>query len=102
PYPTGTTIGVYDVDLPPGVNPWAGQLNDSDGKFADMALLTLDSYIPSGAVAAELPLSYPGNNVSGYMVGRGMHDGYSNNSEQLRYFVSPTYSSDVSGGHFLV
>jgi len=112
PLPMTTTRNVIDVDLRPGVNPWSDDLDDVDGKFADIALLTLDAGIPSGTASAELPLSYPGNNVFGAMVGRGRHancdptwtcfDGSPNDDEDLRYTTTYTYSSDVNGGHFLL
>ncbi|APR85160.1 Hypothetical protein A7982_10509 [Minicystis rosea] len=110
--PTGTTRTVNMVDLRPGVDPDDDHLDDASGDFADIALLTLDTAIPSTSVAAELPLSYPGNDVNGYIVGRGNHDscnpawscidGQPNPDEDLRYFVSHTYSSDNEDGHFLV
>lgn len=112
PLPLSATRNVIDVDMRAGVHPEDGDLDDSNGKFADIALLTLDGGIPSTSLSAELPLSYPGNNVSGYMVGRGRHQdcnpawscigGQPNPDEDLRYFVSPTYSSSNGDGHFLV
>lgn len=110
--PTGTTRSVIDVDMRPGVDPWDDDLDDVNGDFADIALLKLDTAIPSTSLAAELPLSYPGNDVNGYIVGRGRHDscnpawtcidGQPNEDEDLRYFASHTYSSDNNDGHFLV
>ncbi len=110
--PTGVTRTVSMVDLRPGVDPDDDDLDDVNGKFADIALLTLDTAIPSTSVPAELPLGYPGNDVNGYIVGRGNHDscnpawscidGQPNEDEDLRYFYSHTYSSDNGDGHFLV
>lgn len=112
PFPTGATRNVIDVDLPQGVYPGDEDYTDINGKFADIALLTLDGGIPSTSKSAELPLSYPGNNVSGNMVGRGRHqncdpawtciDGQPNPYEELRYFTTTTYSSDNNDGHFLL
>jgi hypothetical protein len=112
PLPTGTTRTIVDVDLRPGVDPSMNDYDDTNGKFADLALVMLDANIPSGALAAELPLGYPGNNVTGHMVGRGRHDncdptwtcidGQPNSDEDLRYFTSHTYSSDNNDGHMLV
>lgn len=111
PLPMTTTRTVVDVDMRPGVDPWMDDLDDNNGKFADIAVLTLDAGIPSGTLSAELPLTYPGNNVSGHMVGRGRHadcaeawmcfEGNDNDDEDLRYITTKTYSSDVNGGHFL-
>ncbi|MFT3775262.1 MAG: trypsin-like serine protease [Minicystis sp.] len=110
--PISATRTVTMVNLRPGVNPDDDDLDDANGEFADLALLTLDSAIPSTSVPAELPLTYPGNNVNGYMVGRGRHDscnpawscidGQPNPDEVLEYFYSHTYSSDNNDGHFLV
>jgi hypothetical protein len=112
PLPTGFTRNVIDVDFRPGVNPATNDLDDVNGDFADLALLKLDGGIPGTSLVAELPLAYPGNNASGYIVGRGNHascnpawsclDGQPNPDEDLRYFISPTYSSDNGDGHFLV
>lgn len=99
-------IDVADVDLRPGVSAApgtaAGDLTDVNGKFADLALLTLEDYIPSYAEPAYLPLGYPGNNVTGYEVGRGTHDGWTNPDAQLRWTYNKTYSSNVADGHFLL
>ncbi|MDI1429157.1 trypsin-like serine protease [Polyangium sorediatum] len=112
PLPTGTTRTIVDVDIRPGVSPSSNDFDDVNGKFADIALVTLDANIPSGALAAELPLVYPGNNVTGHIVGRGRHDscnpawtcleGQPNPDEDLRYFISHTYSSDNNDGHMIV
>lgn len=112
PLPLSATRNVIQVDVRPGVHPETNDLNDIEGKFADLALLTLDGGIASTSLSAELPLGYPGNNVNGYMVGRGRHQdcnpawscigGLPNDDEDLRYYVSPTYSSSNDDGHFLV
>ncbi len=99
-------INVLDVDVRPGVSaapgPADGDLIDVNGKFADIALLTLEASIPSYSKPAHLPLSYPGNNVTGYEVGRGRHDGWSNPNAELRWAYNKTYSASVADGHFLL
>lgn len=111
PLPTGTWGAVSDIDIRPGlvINPgshWTGENNDDlydeNGKFADMVVLTLASSAPSYTKPAKMPLSYPGNNTTGYLVGAGMHDGVVNPDDELRRLQDTTYSSSVADGHFLV
>ncbi|WP_437577823.1 trypsin-like serine protease [Sorangium sp. So ce887] len=91
--PSGVELGSYSDD---------GR-RDTNGKFADIAILTLDSDIPSYTRPALLPLGYPGNDVSGYMVGIGYHDNQPNDDDwDMRKRSETTYSSDVNDGHFLV
>lgn len=89
------------VDIRSGVNPATDDYVDSNGKFADIAVLTLDRDIPAFSVKAELPGDFPGNNVRGVMVGGGRHNGQMNTTGELRYIWTNTYSAHVSGGHFL-
>lgn len=111
PLPEAGSVGVTKVEIRPGVNltpgpGWNGlnndDLQDVDDKFADIALITLSTDAPSFARPALLPLSYPGNNVTGYVVGTGNHNGQGNGDDDMRYLVDPTYSSNNNDGHFLV
>jgi hypothetical protein len=111
PLPESGTVGVTRVDIRPGVNltpglGWNGlnndDLQDVNDKFADIAVLTLAADAPSFTRPALLPLSYPGNNVSGYVVGTGRHNGQANGDDDMRYLLDTTYSSNNDDGHFLV
>jgi hypothetical protein len=111
PQMTNDSRTVVDIDIRPGLdinpgNSWSGENNDDlydvDGKFADMALLTLTSSAPSYTRPAKMPLSYPGNNVPGNIVGTGSHGGVPNDDADMRYLPDTTYSSDINDGHFLV
>ncbi|MCB9601221.1 MAG: trypsin-like serine protease [Sandaracinus sp.] len=102
PLPTNLGHRISSVMLRPGVDWSRRDLTDTDGKFADIAVLRLDRDIPSFARVAELPFRYPGNEVWGVMVGRGTHEGAPNPESELRYKWTKTYSSDTNDGHFLV
>lgn len=103
PYPTGDTAKVVSAIAPPGVP--LGSDNDEtdvDGYHADMAVLQLDSNVPSYTLKALIPYSYPGNDASGYMVGVGDHDGMPNGDKDMRKLAQTTYSGNDDDGHFLV
>lgn len=111
PLPESGTVGVTRVDIRPGINltPGAGwnglnndDLQDVNDEFADIAVLTLAADAPSYTRPALLPLSYPGNNVMGYAVGTGRHNGQLNGDDDMRYLADPTYSSNTNDGHFLI
>ncbi|WP_437969777.1 trypsin-like serine protease [Sorangium sp. So ce260] len=106
PLPTGDFAAVVAAVAPSGVELGSHSddgRRDTNGKFADIAILTLGSDIPSYARPALLPLGYPGNDVSGYMVGIGYHDNQPNDDDwDMRKRSETTYSSDVNDGHFLV
>jgi hypothetical protein len=102
PIPTAFTHRVTSVAIPPGVDWSRRDLTDVNGKFADIAVLGLDRNVPSFTEIAELPFTYPGNEVWGVMVGRGLHESQPNPESELRYKWTKTYSSDTNDGHFLV
>ncbi|MCA9618853.1 MAG: S1 family peptidase [Myxococcales bacterium] len=97
----GVTRTVSFRALLPGVNPSTNDLTDTSGKFADIAYLRLNADIPSSSQPARLPISYPGNQVWGYRVGAGLHQGY-NPEWTLHYDTGLTYSSHINDGHFLL
>lgn len=91
-WPSCVVLGSQNVD----------KLRDCDDKFADIAIVKLNVTIPDFARPALLPYAYPGNEVSGYMVGVGYHDGLINYDWDMRKLKQNTYSSDDHDGHFLV
>lgn len=99
--PDATSHSISAVSFPPGVNAAAGDYQDSDNEFADIAVVRLDDVIPGTSTPAEISRSYPGANVFGYAVGSGRHDGYDNDDRDLRYHSDTTYSSSAGDGHFL-
>ncbi len=99
--PSGWGAWIDRVDMRSGVNPATDDYIDSTGKFADIAVITLDRDVAPFSVKAELPGDFPGNNVRGVMVGRGNHNGQPNSTGQLRYIWTNTYSTHVNDGHFL-
>ena len=98
--PNGITAKVTQVQLVPGVFPFSGDFTDSNGNWADIAVLTLNSTIPATSVVAQLGIIYPGSDAFGFEVGRGRHDGLSNPSNQLRFALNGLYSDDNSVGFF--
>lgn len=106
PYPTSEAANVVSAEVPAGVTPGIEDLSlvvDSNGKFADVAILELETPIPSYTKVAQLPLTYPGNNVTGWMTGVGAHDGdLAGYDFDMRQLSRTTYSSDTNDGHFLV
>lgn len=90
------------VYYPPGVNASTGDYNDSDGDFADIALVRLASNIPSTSAVATMAWLYPsGGDDWGTKVGAGSHDGISNGDRDLRGVGDWTYSDNDNDGHFL-
>ncbi|WP_437815201.1 trypsin-like serine protease [Sorangium sp. So ce1078] len=98
--PNSPATDVIDVVFRPGVNPWTDDLEDTSGDFADIAVLTLASPIPSTSVVASIDLNYPGEDGTGTQVGRGLHDGASNSTSLLKYATNGLYSDNVDGGYF--
>lgn len=115
PYPgvTRTIARVYmpwgvDLSLQPprdifasGLANWDAGMFDSDGKYADIVVVELDSPISYPARIALLPTTYLGNAPTGIMVGQGQHDGNANPTNELRQTTSKVYSSDDADGHML-
>lgn len=106
PFHTGDYADVISAQVPPGVVGGAQDpalLVDTNGKFADIEVLELSSVIPSYTRIAQLPLLYPGNDVTGLMTGVGAHDeDFVNWDADMRQLSRATYSSDTQDGHFLV
>ena len=98
--PNTAPVGVSSVQLVPGVNPFVDDLTDNNGNFADLAVLTLASAIPSTSVVAQLGIVYPGSNATGFQVGRGLHDGNANPTAVLKSALNGYYSDDNSVGFF--
>ncbi|XXX78332.1 trypsin-like serine protease [Sorangium sp. So ce134] len=98
--PDSPGTGVTDVAFRPGVDPWDDELDDTAGDFADIAVLTLASPIPSTSVVATLDTDYPGEDGTGIQVGRGEHNGASNSTSLLKYATNGLYSDNVDDGYF--
>jgi hypothetical protein len=98
--PSGDPVTVTDVDLRSGVDPFDDDLTDTNGDYADIAVLTLSSAIPSTSRVAQLGIFYPGSSGINVQVGRGMHDGNANSTNLLLFAPNGYYSSDTSGGDF--
>ena len=56
-------ISVTNIHLRPGVSPSTGDLTDSNGDFADIAVLTLASPIPSTSIPSKLAIFYAGSSA---------------------------------------
>ncbi|WP_437611177.1 S1 family peptidase [Sorangium sp. So ce834] len=98
--PDSPSTGVTDVVFRPGVNPWIDDLEDTAGDYADIAVLTLASPIPSTSVVAGIDVNYPGEDGTGTQVGRGRHDDVANPTSLLKYATNGLYSDNVDGGYF--
>ncbi|XXX78333.1 trypsin-like serine protease [Sorangium sp. So ce134] len=98
--PDATATGVTTVAFKAGVNPWNDDLEDTAGDFADIAVLTLASPIPSTSAVAAIDLNYPGEDGSGIQVGRGQHDEAANTTSLLRYAINGLYSDNTDDGYF--
>jgi hypothetical protein len=98
--PSATKVGITNVSFRLGVNPFTDDLDDVNGDFADIAILTLAQPIPATSTKAPLAIFYPGSDGSGIQVGRGQHDGNSNSSSVLRFAINGLYSDDNSDGYF--
>lgn len=90
---------IIDVDFPPGVNPATGDYHDSDNKYANLAVVRLETAVPSTSIAATLAWRYPGAGDEGTKVGAGQHQ-TSSTASTLRQIGDTTYSGSDSGGHF--
>ncbi|MFT3774759.1 MAG: trypsin-like serine protease [Minicystis sp.] len=98
--PSSTPIAVTQVQFAPGVDPSTGQVNDSNGDFADFAVLTLASTVPATSTVATMAHKYPGEDVTGAMVGAGFHDGNANPTALLKTTTSSTHSDSDGDGYF--
>ncbi|WP_437999389.1 trypsin-like serine protease [Sorangium sp. So ce185] len=98
--PNATVIGVTTVTYKAGVDPWNDDFEDTAGDYADMAVLTLASPIPSTSAVAGIDLNYPGEDGSGIQVGRGNHNGTVNTTNALKYATNGLYSDNVDDGYF--
>ena len=102
--PGSTTTGarkVVQIHRPPGTawNNSSEDWTDSNGDFADIAVLELDADVTVGT-EATLAWIYPGDGIAGTKVGAGSHGGNSNSSGWLLQRVDDTYSGDDDGGSF--
>jgi hypothetical protein len=103
PLPTGDVATIVSAVAPAGVTIGSkNDLMDTNGKHADIAVIKIDSNVPSYTKKALIPAGYPGNNVGGYMVGVGLHDNVANDDWDMRKLWQTTYSSDDNDGHFLI
>jgi len=98
--PMAAKLGVTNVAFRPGVNPFNDDLTDTNGDFADMAILTLAAPIPATSQPSPLAIFYPGSDGVGIQVGNGNHDGVVNSSGELRWAPNEMYSDDNSVGFF--
>jgi hypothetical protein len=106
-YVTNTTVDttqgarVAAVTMRPGVMPSVSDYTDTNGDFADFAVVRLDRDIPSTSRVATMSWYYPGDDAQGFKVGQGAHNGSLNPSGSLMTINDQTYSSDDNSGHFL-
>ncbi|MBK8936843.1 MAG: trypsin-like serine protease [Polyangiaceae bacterium] len=97
-----TSREIQSVAYPPGVNPSTGDYTDSNGKFADIAVIRLTAPIPATSTVATLAWAYPaGGDDFGVKIGQGGHEGGPNADNDLRGVVDSTYSDNDAEGHFL-
>lgn len=74
---------------------------DSNGQYADLALLKLDADAPASSVPATLMWWYPGEDQTGYVIGAGNHDNAGTNTNaigELRYRTQTTKFADDDDG----
>jgi len=106
-YVTNTTVDttqgarVAAVTLRPGVTPSVSDYTDTNGDFADFAVVRLDRDIPSTSRVATMSWYYPGNYAQGFKVGQGAHNGALNPAGSLMTINDQTYSGSDNDGHFL-
>jgi hypothetical protein len=97
----GSARVIAAVSYPPGVNPNTNDFTDTNGKFADMAIVRLTANAPSTSIAATLAWKYPGGgDDTGIKVGAGDHQTPSSDT-MLRQISDLTYSDHGNDGHFL-
>lgn len=89
---------VTDVERATGVT--STDLIASNGDFADFAVLTLDSDIPSSSRVATMAWSYPGKDATGLRVGAGRHDDEANPAHALETNDDETLSNLDNEGFF--
>lgn len=76
-------------------------LFDTNGQYADLALLKLDADAPASSVPATLMWWYPGEDQTGYVIGAGNHDNAGTNPNsvgELRYRTQTTKFADDDDG----
>jgi len=99
-YNTTMTAKIVNVTNPPGTNWATDYYTDSNGQFADLAVVQLDRNIKTGA-AATMQWAYPGSGSSGFKVGcGGLASGVSNTTGRLLAASDTLDSGDDSGGGF--
>jgi hypothetical protein len=87
------------VRYPPGVNPANNDYHDSSNIYANLAIVQLETPVPSTSIAATLAWRYPGGGDPGTKVGAGQHQTPSTAS-MLRQIGDTTYSGSDNGGNF--
>ena len=90
---------ISSVRYPPGVNPATGDYHDTNNKYANLAIVQLETPVPSTSIAATLAWRYPGGGAEGIKVGAGQHQ-TSSTASTLRQIGDTTYSGSGSDGHF--
>ena len=96
---TGRVRQIINITRPSGTNPFVGDLEDTNGDWADIAILTLNATAGAPAVVAALRWTYPGEGASGVKVGGGEHSPA--NIAQLRQVTDLTDSPDDNDGSFM-
>lgn len=91
---------VSTVAVAPGVSAAVGDLTETDGDFADYAVLTLSADIPATSRIASMALSYPGYGAEGARVGAGSHDGENNPARALETNSDTTITESDARGDF--
>lgn len=95
-----TGVAIERVTLRPGVDPAGDHLHDSNGVFADFAVLTLRAEVPSSSEVATMEWAYPGEDEPGFRVGAGQHNGNDNLNRALQTNSDETLSPDDDNGKF--
>lgn len=95
----GRVRHIVNIWRRPGTNPWVGDLEDSNGDYADIAVLELNATVGAPAVVAALRWTYPGSGYSGVKVGGGNHSPPA--VAQLRQVTDETDSGDDDDGSFM-
>lgn len=92
---------VQSVTIPAGVCPSSGDFIDSNGKFADVAVVRLTADIPATSVVADMNWVYPGSSKWGTKVGGARTSALIDDRGFLRMTNDMTASSsDGDGGYY--
>ncbi|MFO0593034.1 MAG: trypsin-like serine protease [Polyangiaceae bacterium] len=92
---------VQSVTIPAGVSPSNSDFIDSNGKFADVAVIRLTADVPATSVVGDMNWVYPGSSTWGTKVGGARTSALINDRGFLRMTNDMTASgSDGDGGYY--